>query len=126
MRWLTIMCFIPTTAHGLADYIVGLVVVGLPFYFGWIGTGRIAFVTLGLLVICYSLLTDYELGLVRILRIRFHLVDALFGLAMLAAPTLLRLPNGSRTSVYVIGVLSLVLSVTTKIRAQGTRSDTTS
>jgi hypothetical protein len=121
------MRFIPTTAHGLADYIVGLVVAGLPFYFGWTGTSRIAFVTLGLLVICYSLLTDYELGLVRILRIRFHLLlDALFGLAMLAAPTLLRLPNGSRTSVYVIGVLSLVLSVTTKIRAQGTRSDTTS
>jgi hypothetical protein len=39
---------------------------------------------------------------------------------------LLRLPSGSRTSVYVIGVLSLVLSVTTKIRAQGTQLDTTS
>jgi hypothetical protein len=56
------MRFIPTTAHGLADYIVGLVVVGLPFYFGWTGTSRIAFVTLGLLVICYSLLTDYALS----------------------------------------------------------------
>jgi hypothetical protein len=120
------MRFIPTTAHGLADYIVGLVVVGLPFYFGWTGTGRIAFVTLGLLVICYSLLTDYELGLVRVLRIRFHLLDALFGLAMVAAPTLLRLSDDARIRVYVIGVLSLVLSVTTKIRAQGTRSDTTS
>jgi hypothetical protein len=116
------MHFIPTTAHGLADYVVGLIVVGLPFYFGWIGTGRIAFVTLGLLVICYSLLTDYELGLVRVLRIRFHLL--LDGLAMLAAPTWLRLPGDARVPVYVIGVLSLVLSVTTKIRAQGTRSDT--
>ena len=65
------MRFIPTTAHGLADYIVGLVVVGLPFYFGWIGTGRIAFVTLGLLVICYSLLTDYALGLVRVFEFAF-------------------------------------------------------
>jgi hypothetical protein len=111
------MRFIPTTAHGLADYIVGLVVVGLPFHFGWTGTSRIAFVTLGFLVICYSLLTDYE---------RFHLLlDALFGLAMLAAPTLLRLPDDSRIPVYVIGALSLFLSLTTKIRAQGTRSDAT-
>jgi hypothetical protein len=120
------MRFIPTTVHGLADYIVGLVVVGLPFRFGWTATRRVAFVTLGLLVIRYRLLTDYELGLVRALRIRFHLLlDALFGLAMVAAPTLLRLPDDTRNPVYVIGVLSLILSVITKIRAQGSRSDAT-
>jgi hypothetical protein len=120
------MRLILTTAHGLADYVVGLIVVGLPFYFVWTGATRVAFVTLGLFVILYSLLTDYELGLVRALRIRFHLVlDALFGLAMLATPTLLHLPNSSRIPVYVIGALALILSVTTKIRAQGTRSDTT-
>jgi hypothetical protein len=120
------MRFIPTTAHGLADYIVSLIVMGLPFYFGWTGAGRVTFVTLGILLICYSLLTDYEFGLIRVLRIRFHLLlDALFGLAMLAAPTLLDLPNDSRIPVYVIGILSLFLSLTTKIRAQGTRSDAT-
>src|ERR1700712_2737439 len=102
------MRFIPTSVHGLADYIVGLFVVGLPFSYGLTGTSRAAFVTLGLVVILYSLLTDYELGLVRVLRIRFHLLlDALFGLAMLATPTLLHLPNNSRIPVYVIGVLSL-------------------
>src|ERR1700710_1283596 len=110
------MRFIPTAAHGMADYIVGLIVVALPFYYGWTGPSRVTFVTLGLLVICYSLLTDYELGLVRVLRIRFHLLlDALFGLAMLAAPALLRLPGETGVPVYVIGALSLLLSVTTKI-----------
>lgn len=120
------MRFIPTTAHGLADYVVGPIVMGLPFLFGWTGASRLTFATRGILVICYSLLTDYEFGLIRVLRIRFHLLlDALFGFAMLAAPTLLRLPNDSRVPVYVIGALSLFLSVTTKIRAQGTRSDAT-
>jgi hypothetical protein len=104
------MRFIPTTAHGLADYIVGLIVMGFPFLFGWTGASRVTFATLGILVICYSLLTDYELGLVRVLRIRFHLLlDALFGLAMLAAPMLLHLPNNYRIPVYAIGVLSLFL-----------------
>jgi hypothetical protein len=118
------MRFIPTSVHGLADYIVGLIVVGLPFYYGLTGTSRVAFVTLGLLAICYSLLTDYELGLLRVLRIRFHLLlDALFGLALLAAPTLLHLPNDSRIPVYVIGVLSLFLALTTQIRAHGTHSN---
>jgi hypothetical protein len=121
---LTIMRFISTAAHGLADYSVGFIVVGFPFYYGLTGASRATFVALGLFVIVYSLLTDYELGLVRVLRIRFHLLlDALFGLAMLAAPTVLRLPDDGRIPVYVIGVLSLLLSLTTKIRAQGTRSD---
>jgi hypothetical protein len=68
------MRFIPTTAHGLADYIVGLMVMGLPFLFGWTGATRVTFASLGILVICYSLLTDYEFGLIRVFRIRFHLL----------------------------------------------------
>jgi hypothetical protein len=117
------MRFIPTIAHGLADYLVGLIVIAMPIYFAWTGSARIFFLTLGVVVICYSMLTDYELGLVKILRIRFHLLlDALFGIAMLAAPTLLNLPIDSRAIVYVIGALSILLSFTTKIRAHGTGS----
>lgn len=116
------MRFIPTIAHRLADYLVGLIVIAMPIYFAWTGSARIFFMTLGA-VICYSMLTDYELGLVKILRIRFHLLlDALFGIAMLAAPTLLNLPIDSRGIVYVIGALSILLSFTTKIRAHGTGS----
>jgi hypothetical protein len=120
------MRFIPTTVHGLADYVVGFIVMGLPFLFSWTGASRVTFVTLGIVVICYSLLTDYEFGLIRVLRIRFHLLlDAVFGLAMLAPPMVLRLPDESRILIYVIGVLFIFLSLTTKIRAQGTRSDAT-
>jgi hypothetical protein len=120
------MRFIPTSAHGLADYLVGLVVIALPLYFAeWTGSPRVAFIALGLFVICYSLLTDYELGPIRFLRIRFHLLlDALVGIIMLIVPTLLRLPNDTRMPVYVIGVLSLFLAATTKVRAQGTGSET--
>ena len=71
------MRFIPTIAHGLADYLVGLIHL---------------------------------------------LLDALFGIAMLAAPTLLNLSIDSRVIVYVIGALSILLSFTTKIRAHGTGS----
>jgi hypothetical protein len=118
------MRFIPTVAHGVADYLVGVMVMALPFVFGWTGSDRIFFLALGFAVICYSLLTDYELGLVRVLRIRFHLLlDGLFGLAMLAAPSFLHISGGNGTIVYVIGALALVLTFTTKIRAQGTGSE---
>src|SRR3984957_19091149 len=100
---LTIMRFISTAAHGLADYSVGFIVVGFPFYYGLKGDSRATFVTLGLFVIVYSFITDYELRLLRVLRIRFHLfLDALFGLAMLAAPPVIRLPDYGRIPVYVI------------------------
>jgi hypothetical protein len=120
------MRFIPTIVHGLADYVVGLIVIALPSYLGWTVNARIVFVTLGLAVIIYSLLTDYELSLVRLLRIRFHLLlDVLFGVAMLLAPTLLHLPPDGCMVVYMIGALSVFLAFTTKIRAHGSASKAT-
>jgi hypothetical protein len=119
------MHFVSTFAHGIADYVVGIVVAALPLYFRWSGPARTTFVAFGLIVIFYSLFTDYELGLVRFLRIRFHLLlDALFGIAMLAAPTLLHLASRGGGIVYLIGALALLLTLTTKIRAQGTHSAT--
>jgi hypothetical protein len=115
------MRFIPIMLHGVADYIVGIVVVGLPFFLGIHDTPRTVLVVLGIIVILYSLATDYELGAVRFLRIRFHLLlDALFGVAMLMSPWLFEFPLESHWPVYVIGVLALVLTMTTKIRAEGT------
>ena len=118
------MRFVPTIVHGVADYFVGLVVVALPFYFGWTGLARASFLTLGLFVTFYSLSTDYELGLIRFLRIRFHLLlDAVFGFGMLIVPTLLGLPLKEAIIVYVFGALALFLTLTTKIRAQGTHTE---
>ncbi|MCS3893339.1 hypothetical protein M2171_002472 [Bradyrhizobium japonicum USDA 38] len=118
------MRFIPTIAHGIADYIVGFIVIAMPFYFGWSEKVRFVFVALGAAVIGYSLLTDYELGLIRVLRLRLHLpLDGLFGAAMLVVPTLLHVPLRDSALVYVIGALSIFLSFTTKIRAQGTASE---
>ncbi len=117
------MRFVPTIVHGLADYVVGFVVIALPLYFGWPESPRVVFVATGLFVIVYSLLTDYELGLFRLLRIRFHLLlDVFFGIGVLLAPTLLSLPPNGRALIYVIGGLSIFLSFTTNNRAQGTQA----
>ena len=121
------MRFIPTMLHGVADYIVGAVVIALPFYFGWDTMVRSVFIVLGAAVILYSLMTDYELGLVRYLRIRFHLLfDGIFGLAMLAAPALLHIPSSNRGVIYTIGIVALLLAFTTKIRAYGTHPEANS
>jgi hypothetical protein len=115
------MRFVPTQFHGIVDYLVGLLVIALPFFLGLTAGPRVVLIILGVAVILYSLLTDYELGAVRFLRIRFHLLlDALFGISMLISPWLFDFPAESRWPVYVIGVLALVLAMTTQIRAEGT------
>jgi hypothetical protein len=116
---------IPTLLHGIADYVVGIVVVSLPFMFGWAGALRWVALGLGLVVLLVALTTDYELGLYRIFRIRFHLAfDALFGLVMLAVPWTVGTPQGQSWPFYLIGVFALAVSFLTEIRPKGTAEQT--
>lgn len=117
------MRFLPTRLHGILDYVVGLIVIALPIAFSLQGAALLALVGLGVLAIGYSLLTDYELGVVRFLRVRFHLaLDFAFGVALLLTPTIFDLPSALHLPVYAIGVLAIVLAWITKIRATGTAS----
>ncbi|MDP9840629.1 signal transduction histidine kinase [Neorhizobium huautlense] len=117
------MRFIPTVLHGVLDYLVGVVLIVLPFALGTQGPTLIALIALGLFAIAYSLFTDYELGAVRFLRVRFHLaLDIVFGIIMLFIPTVFDLPAAIEWLVYVIGFLAILLATITKIRATGTAS----
>ena len=112
------MRFVPTLLHGIADYVVGIGVIGLPFLFGLTGTPRFVFVAMGLFVLIYSGATDYEVGLVRHMRVAIHLaLDAVFGIAMLRSGSLLEIPSDARWTVWVIGILALILSIITKTAA---------
>jgi hypothetical protein len=115
------MRFVPTLIHGVIDYIVGLIVIALPFMLGLQGTARMTLIAVGVIAILYSLMTDYELGAVRYLRIRFHLLlDIAFSIAMLILPLLLDFPPDLRWPNYLVGTGALVLVATTEIRATGT------
>jgi hypothetical protein len=65
------MRFDPTIVNGIADYVVGAIVLGLPFFYGWTGVPWATLTALGAIVIACSLVTDYEGGLIGFLRIRF-------------------------------------------------------
>jgi hypothetical protein len=104
--------------HGIADYVVGLFVIALPFILNLEVPASWFFIVIGVVAISYSLLTDYEFGVVRVLPIRFHLIlDAVFGLLLLLGPWLLDLPQNARWLSYVVGALALVLVATTRLRA---------
>jgi hypothetical protein len=117
------MRFIPTALHGIVDYVVGLVLAGLPLYLGWPARAQATFIAIGLVVIGYSAFTDYEFGVFRYLRVRLHLfLDALIGVLLLASPFLLSLPDNHYALILAIGTLALVLAATTEVRAKGNHS----
>lgn len=102
------MRMIPTSYHGPIDYLVSALVIALPFLIDWQGAARWSCVVLGCIGIAYSLLTDYQWGVVKLISVPVHLgLDAVFGVVMLLIPALLDLRYGWVSA--TIGVLALAL-----------------
>ena len=83
------MRFIPSTVHGVMDYLFGAVLVIAPWFMGYGYGGSVVWVAVltGAWTILYSLFTRYELGLSKKITYRVHLwFDGLTGLFLIAAP----------------------------------------
>ena len=113
------MRMLSTSIHGIADYAVGLVVLLLPYFYDMHGTPKAILLLLGGSALVYSLLTDYEFGLLPIIPFRSHLaLDMLFAALMIAASMLVSFPQSSRVVVAGLGVLAiLVVVLTRRVRA---------
>lgn len=84
------MKVIPTKVHGVFDYLMVGTLIALPQALGWSGGVTRLLTNAGLGTLGYSLLTRYELGLVRVLPMKGHLaLDGLSGALLCAAPFLL-------------------------------------
>ena len=83
---------LPTRIHGGLDYIVGIVLILAPTIFGFSSMGGAQVWlprALGVVLIVYSIFTNYEFGLVKMLDMRYHLViDFLAALLLAASPWL--------------------------------------
>lgn len=120
------MRFITTNVHGFLDYLLGLYLIALPWLFGYAvigGPSTWVPVVLGVAVVTYSLLTDYEWGLVKRLPIEGHLIlDLLVGATLLLSipffgffDTTYWIPYSS------VAVVIIVLSLLTRRQTQASR-----
>jgi hypothetical protein len=83
------MKIISTKVHGVLDYMMGVLLIASPWIFGFADNGMQLWmpVILGIMVIIYSLMTDYELGLSDNISMRTHLVlDFISGALLAASP----------------------------------------
>ena len=100
---------INSRTHGILDYVVGVALILAPTMLGFAdGPERWVPVILGIGTIAYSLLTNYELGALRVLPFRAHLViDAFSGVLLALSPWLF----GFADRVYVPHLLLGALEI---------------
>ena len=125
--------FVPTAIHGVLDYVGAIELIASPFIFGFAGMGGtpvILPIVLGVGLITYSLVTDYERGIpaLRVIPMRIHLAADFVASAFLAVAPFLFGYSGDGLNVWLpqvaagVGVMLLVLVSKTEptqtIRAQ--------
>jgi len=91
--------FIPTKVHGALDYIVAIALILAPMIFGFQSVGGAAVaipMILGVGLFLYSLLTNYEWGVFKVINMRYHLViDVLASSLLLLSPFLFGFANNA-------------------------------
>jgi hypothetical protein len=115
------MHILSTRTHGIIDYLMGLVLIVAPYLLGFATGGPEQWVpmTLGIAMIVYSLATDYEFGVARVLPMPAHLVlDGLAGLLLAASPWLFGFADRVYWPHLILGLLELGTSVMTDPRSR--------
>ena len=85
------MKIISTKAHGILDYLMGVLLIAAPWLLGFAdGTAaQWVPVTLGIIMLVMSLLTNYELGAIKLIPMGVHLgMDVLSGIFLAVSPWL--------------------------------------
>ena len=110
------MRFIPTRTHGVIDYLMGALLILAPYLLGfadgtaaqWIPQG------VGAALIGASLLTDYELGVVRVIPMPVHLfLDVAAGALLAVSPWLFGFADRVAWPHLILGLLEIGMGLTT-------------
>ena len=83
------MRFISTKTHGVLDYLMGVILIAAPWVLGFARQGAETWVpvVLGAGAIIYSLMTNYELGMTKVISMRTHLgLDMMSGIFLALSP----------------------------------------
>lgn len=111
------MRFIDTKIHGMMDYLMGILLIVSPWLFGFHDGGAAQWVPiiLGLGALLYSLMTDYELGLLKVISMKAHLtIDLIAGLFLAASPWIFGFADQVYLPHLILGILEMGASLMTK------------
>jgi len=110
------MRFIPTRFHGILDYVVGLLMIASPWLFDFArgGAETWVLVIVGALVLLQTIMTDFEVGIVKMIPMQTHLMmDFGIGVILALSPWLFGFADYIYTPHLIFGVFSILASLTT-------------
>lgn len=119
------MRFIPTRVHGMVDYVVGILLIAAPWLFDFSDGGAKMWIPiiLGAGAILYSLMTDYELGAVRVIPMPVHLMlDIGSGVLLAASPWLFGFADQVWIPHLAVGLFEIVAGLTTQTAPERKRA----
>lgn len=111
------MRFIPTKVHGVLDYTVGGFIAASPWLLGFARGGAETKVpeVAGKAAVVYSLLTDYEWGVKKVIPMRQHLMlDLASGVFLAASPWLFGFSKKTYLPHLLMGLFEIGAALMTK------------
>ena len=115
------MRILSTRAHGVIDYAMGLLLIVSPYLFGF-NTGGAAQWTpmvVGIALLGLSVMTNYELALVRIIPMPVHLAaDVGAGLLLAVSPWLFGFSDRVTWPHVIFGLLEIGAGLMTQTHSQ--------
>lgn len=116
---------ISTYAHGLLDYITGIILILAPNLFSFEDLNEPAVTVarvFGVIFVVQALLTNYELGIFRVIPLRLHLFDDFVMSIILAASPWIFGFYGRQTNVWlphlIIGCVYFVITSMTRTKSR--------
>jgi len=110
---------IPTSVHGAIDYLTVGTLATLPRVFGWNKRTTNLLTSAAGTMLSYSLMTDYELSLTKIIPMPGHLALDTFSAATLFAAPLMD-KESKKANAIILGIGLFELTVTLLTRTQPT------
>ena len=111
------MRFVSTRIHGIADWLLGALLIALPWLLGFARGGAETYlpVVLGAAGLLITFFTDHEYGIVRRIPMSGHLaVDALAGAALAVSPWIFGFVETVWLPHLVLGATELIAGLVTK------------
>ncbi len=117
------MRFISTRTHGVLDYVVGALLLVVPYLLGFADGTAAQWVPqlLGLVAIGGALMTDYELGVMRVIPMPVHLmIDIGSGALLALSPWLFGFSDRVFWPHLIVGIMEIGAGLMTRTVPEGT------
>ena len=116
--------FIPTRIHGIIDYLFALILIALPALFApsVLSIYSMVCVSCAIFLTAYSVNTDYEWALNKVIPMPIHLyLDTALGIFLVVSPWLFNFPNSA--PFIVLGLYTLLIAAVSSSQPSGARED---